>query len=38
METTTRGGQINRLPINRPITDINRTDITVTDSYQLIIG
>ena len=34
----TRGGQINRLPINRLITDINRTDITVTDSYQLVIG
>jgi hypothetical protein len=28
-----RGGQINRLLINRPITDINRTDIIVTDSY-----
>ena len=33
-----RGGQINRLPINQPITDINRTNITVTDSYRSVIG
>jgi hypothetical protein len=33
-----RGGQINRLPINQLITDINRTDITVTGSYWSVIG
>jgi hypothetical protein len=33
-----RGGKINRLPINQLITDINRTDITVIDSYRSVIS
>jgi hypothetical protein len=33
-----RGGQINQLSINRPITDVNQTDITVIDSYRSVIG
>jgi hypothetical protein len=33
-----RGGQINRLPIKRPIININQTDITITDSYQSVIS
>jgi vesicular inhibitory amino acid transporter len=38
LSVTCRGGQINWLPINRLITDINQIDITVTNSYRSVIG